>query len=90
MAEGQDIPPELAEWTETLVHEFGLEAEQVPVERILRLAAVAAHGVTRPAAPLSAFVAGLVAGQLGGSPEEIADAIGSIESLIADLDEEDG
>jgi len=89
MAEGQDTAPELAEWAETLVHEFGLEPGQVPVERILRLASVAAHGVTRPAAPLSAFVAGLVAGQLGGSPEEIADAIASIESLVADRDEED-
>ncbi|HWL01985.1 MAG TPA: DUF6457 domain-containing protein [Microbacteriaceae bacterium] len=90
MADGQDTAPELAEWAEVLVHEFGLEVEQVPVDRILKLAAVAAHGVTRPAAPLSAFVAGLVAGQLGGSPEEIADAIASIESLVADRDEETG
>lgn len=86
MAEAQDIPPELAEWVETLVHEFGLDAAQVPTDRILRLAAVAAHGVTRPAAPLSAFVAGLVAGQLGGSAEEIDDAIASIQSLVADQD----
>lgn len=88
MTDAQDIPPELAEWTQTLVHEFGLEAAQVPTERILRLAAVAAHGVTRPAAPLSTFVAGLVAGQLGGSGEEIEDAIASIESLVADQDGE--
>lgn len=87
MVDGQETPPQLAEWAATLVHEFGLDAEQVPVDRILALAAVAAHGVTRPAAPLSAFVAGLVAGQLGGSPEEIADAIASIESLVADQDE---
>jgi len=88
MTDAQGTPPGLAEWAETLVHEFGLEAAQVPVDRILRLAAVAAHGVTRPAAPLSAFVAGLVAGQLGGSPEEIEDAIASIESLVADRDED--
>lgn len=85
MADAQDdIPPELTAWVDTLVHEFGLDAQQVPVDRVLRLAAVAAHGVTRPAAPLSTFVAGLVAGRLGASPEEVEDAIGSIESLVAD------
>ena len=88
MADVQDTPPELMEWAETLVHEFGLEADQVPVDRILALAAIAAHGVTRPAAPVAAFVAGLVAGQLGGTPEEIADAIAAIESLVADQDQE--
>jgi len=87
MADAQDdIPPELMAWVETLVHEFGLEAQQVPTDRVLRLAAVAAHGVTRPAAPLSTFVAGLVAGRLGASAEEVEDAIASIESLVADED----
>jgi len=84
MADDREVPPELAAWTETLVYEFGLDAEQVPIGSILGLAAVAAHGVTRPAAPLSAFVAGLVAGQHGATPEEIAAAIGEIRALIAD------
>lgn len=87
MVDAQRTPPELADWVATLVHEFGLEPDQVPTDRVLQLASIAAHGVTRPAAPLSAFVAGLVAGQLGGSPEEIADAIASIESLVADRDD---
>jgi len=84
MAEDRDVPPELAAWAETLVYEFGLEADQVPIGRILELAAAAAHGVTRPAAPLSTFVAGLVAGRQGATPEEIADAIAEIKALVAD------
>ena len=57
---------------------------QVPIGRILGLASAAAHGVTRPAAPLSTFVAGLVAGRQGATPEEIADAIAEIKALVAD------
>jgi len=62
----------------------------VPAGRILGLASEAAHGVTRPAAPITAFVAGLVAGQQGGSLEEIAEAIASARALIADREEDEG
>ncbi len=88
MADDRDVPPELAAWAETLVYEFGLDPAQVPTGAILGLASAAAHGVTRPAAPLSAFVAGLVAGQQGATPEEIVDAIDAIKALIADRDAE--
>jgi len=88
MADDQEVPPELAEWADTLVYEFGLESGQVPIGAVLGLASVAAHGVTRPAAPLSAFVAGLVAGQQGGAPEEIAAAIAEIRALVADHEAE--
>jgi pyrrolidone-carboxylate peptidase len=87
MAEANEVPEELGEWAATLAYEFGLEPEQVPVGAILALAADAAHGVTRPAAPVTAFVAGLVAGQRGATPEEIAEAIAAARSLIADRDD---
>ena len=84
MTDDRDVPPELAEWAETLIYEFGLEPQQVPVGQILGLASAAAHQVTRPAAPLSAFVAGLVAGQRGATPEEIRSTIAEIQALVAD------
>jgi hypothetical protein len=40
-------------------------------ELILDLARDVAHGVARPAAPLTTFLLGLAAGRAGGSPEEI-------------------
>jgi len=91
MAEDRDdVPPELAAWVDTLVYEHGLDAAQVPTGAILGLAAAAAHGVTRPAAPVTAFVAGLVAGRQGGSPEEVAEAIAAVRALIADREEDEG
>ncbi len=89
MADDREVPPELESWVETLVYEFGLDPQQVPLGALLGLAADAAHGVTRPAAPVSAFVAGLVAGQQGGKPEEIAEAISAIRALVADRDGDD-
>jgi len=90
MTDDRDVPPELAAWVETLAYEFGLPADRVPVGDILGLASAAAHGVTRPAAPVTAFVAGLVAGQQGGTPEEIAEALAAAKALVADHDGEDG
>ena len=87
MTDTNEIPEELTAWVANLAYEFGLEPEQVPTSAILGLAAEAAHGVTRPAAPVTAFVAGLVAGQRGATPEEIADAVAAARSLIADRDE---
>lgn len=88
MADERSVPEDLAAWAEVLGYEFGLAAEQIPVASILELAAEAAHGATRPAAPVTAFVAGLVAGQQGATPEEIADAIAAARSLIADRDDD--
>ncbi|RLV54940.1 molybdopterin-guanine dinucleotide biosynthesis protein MobA [Aeromicrobium phragmitis] len=68
----------LTEWTEHLATRFGLDPRLVPVEEVLDMAADVAHGVVRPAAPLSAFVAGLVAGRSGGTPQDIADAVAAV------------
>ncbi|MFT4229808.1 MAG: DUF6457 domain-containing protein [Microbacterium sp.] len=40
-------------------------------------------GVARPAAPFSAFVAGLVAGRAGGSPDDVREAVAAITALAA-------
>ncbi|KHK98933.1 molybdopterin-guanine dinucleotide biosynthesis protein MobA [Microbacterium mangrovi] len=78
----EHLPPEaLDEWADALREKFGLSAADVPIALILDLAGDVARGVARPAAPFSAFVAGLVAGRQGGSPEQIADAVASVSEL---------
>jgi len=76
------LPPEaLDAWSAALREMFGLDAEDVPIELILDLARDVAVGVARPAAPLSAFVAGLAAGRAGGTPEQVRASVAEITAL---------
>ncbi|MFC4137547.1 MULTISPECIES: DUF6457 domain-containing protein [unclassified Microbacterium] len=76
------LPPEaLEEWAVALRERFGLGAEDVPIGLILDLARDVANGVARPAAPFSAFVAGLVAGRQGGSPDDVRAAVAAVVEL---------
>ena len=54
-----------AGWVATLRERYGLAEADVPVEALLALAGDAAHGVVRPAAPLTTYIAGLLAGRSG-------------------------
>lgn len=79
------LPPEaLDAWAEELRKLFGLDAEDIPISLILDLARDVAVGVARPAAPVSAFAAGLAAGRQGGSPEQVRLAVAEITKLAAD------
>lgn len=76
------LPPEaLDAWAAELRERFDLGEEDVPVGLILDLARDVANGVARPAAPFSAFVAGLVAGRAGGSPDDVRAAVAAIVEL---------
>lgn len=82
------LPPEaLDDWADALREEFGLGPDDIPVGAVLDLARDVATGVARPAAPLSAFVAGLVAGRAGGSPEQSRAAMDAISAMAAEWDE---
>ena len=84
------LPPEaLDAWAEALRELFGLDADDIPIPLILDLARDVAVGVARPAAPLSAFVAGLAAGRAGGSPEQVRKAASEITSLAEGWDSDD-
>ena len=72
----------LADWTAELTAALGLELE-VDVAEVLDLARVAAHGVARPAAPLTTFLVGYAAGLRGGG----ADAIRELSELARALAE---
>jgi hypothetical protein len=63
----------LDRWTEAACAELGLTPADVPARMVLDLARDVAHQVERPAAPLTAFLLGLAAGQ--GRPVDDAAAV---------------
>lgn len=78
----EHLPPEaLDDWAAALCERFGLAREDVPISLILDLARDVSQGVARPAAPFSAYVAGLVAGRAGGSPDDVESAVAAIVEL---------
>ena len=64
----------LEEWIAELCATLDLPADSVDITAMLDLARDAAHGVARPAAPLTTFLVGLAAGRAGGSPADVAAA----------------
>jgi molybdopterin-guanine dinucleotide biosynthesis protein A len=63
----------LDEWITAVKDELGIELD-VDVEVLLDLARDAAHGVARPAAPLTTFLVGYAAAKADGSPAAVAEA----------------
>jgi molybdopterin-guanine dinucleotide biosynthesis protein A len=63
----------LDEWISAVKDELGIDLD-VDTGALLDLARDAAHGVARPAAPLTTFLVGYVAAQSGGGPEAVAEA----------------
>lgn len=52
----------LEEWTALVCKELGIDPARVDRDAILDLTKDVAHGVTRPAAPLTAYLLGLAEG----------------------------
>jgi hypothetical protein len=73
----------LADWVTDLSNALGLDPAVLDRDLILDLARDAAHGVARPAAPLSTFLVGLAAGRRGGDARAIAEAAAAARELIA-------
>lgn len=67
-------PSELDDWAARVQAELGLDDLNVDVGAVLDLARDAAHGVARPAAPLTTFIVGLAVGR--GMP--LADALAAV------------
>lgn len=65
----------LAQWTAQLAEALGLPDDfDLDIDVVLDLARDAAHGVARPAAPLTTFLVGYAAGLRGGAPADVTDA----------------
>lgn len=67
----------LDDWTAAVLAELGLEPETVDVTTVLDLARDVAHGVARPAAPLTAYLAGIAVGR-GMKPDDVAERVGRL------------
>jgi hypothetical protein len=63
----------LEEWLRQVSAELGLDESTGGAYRdlLLDVARDVAHGVARPAAPLTTFLIGLAAGRAGGSAEDV-------------------
>lgn len=77
----------LDEWMAAVKAELGIELD-VDTAALLDLARDAAHGVARPAAPLTTFLVGYAAAQRGGSPGDVAQAAAAATRLAARWAEE--
>lgn len=71
----------LDSWTAALAEELGVDLE-VDNDLILEVAAEAAHGVTRPAAPLTTFLVGYAAARRGGSADDVSRAAAEARDLV--------
>ncbi|MBT2367311.1 molybdenum cofactor guanylyltransferase [Streptomyces sp. ISL-10] len=77
----------LDEWITAVKDELGVELD-VDTRVLLDLARDAAHGVARPAAPLTTFLVGYAAARSGGGPEAVAEAARKAVALAARWAEE--
>lgn len=73
----------LDDWAAELAAALGLPADSVDIALLLDLARDAAHGVARPAAPLTTFLVGLAAGRAGGRDPDIRAAVDAARALLA-------
>lgn len=84
MSEQSDMA-ELDAWIEQMCAALGVDPAAVDRDALLGLAGRAAHGVVRPAAPVTTYLAGLVAGVAAAGGEEPAAGFARAVSAIDDL-----
>ncbi|MFF8100997.1 NTP transferase domain-containing protein [Streptomyces sp. NPDC016640] len=78
----------LDEWISAVKDELGIDLD-VDTGVLLDLARDAAHGVARPAAPLTTFLVGYAAARAGGDPDAVAEAARKAAALAARWADED-
>ncbi|ARC58410.1 hypothetical protein AS850_15090 [Frondihabitans sp. 762G35] len=78
---------QLQRWADELAAAYDFpEGFELDVDAVLDLARDAAHGVARPAAPLTTFLAGYAAGLRGGSAADVREAIGRATGILQSRD----
>ena len=81
---------ELDEFIRTTCQALGVDRAAVDRDLILELTKDVAHNVTRPAAPISAFIVGLAAGRAGGDADAVRAAVTKVAALAAGYTAPDG
>jgi Domain of unknown function (DUF6457) len=77
------MPDVLGAWVEELAAALEVDPTELDRDLLLDVAREAAHGVARPAAPLTTFLVGYAAGLRGGGRDVIADLAAVAERLAA-------
>ena len=70
------------DWTAAVCADLGLDASAADFRAVLDLTRDVAHGVARPAAPLTAYLVGVAVGR--GLP--VADAVARVSALASGWD----
>lgn len=78
----------LTTWAHGLAADLGIE-QVLDVDTVLDLAADAAHGVMRPAAPLTTFLVGVAIGRAGEDPTQVAEVLERVRVAIEAWDAPD-
>ena len=73
-------------WVAELATALGVDPATVDRDLLLDVARDAAHGVARPAAPLTTFLVGLAAGLAGGGADAVRAAAATATRLARDRD----
>lgn len=79
-----DLDAQLDAWADEVRAALGIEPD-VDVKSVLGLAGVAAHAVVRPAAPLTTYLVGFVAGRAAASGDDPAAAAAEATRLVREL-----
>lgn len=77
------MPDTLAAWVAELAAALQVDPAHLDRTLVLDVARDAAHGVARPAAPLTTFLVGYAAGMRGGGSSAVADAAAVAQRLAA-------
>ena len=75
------MPDTLAAWVAELAQALEIDATALNRDLVLDVARDAAHGVARPAAPLTTFLVGYSAGLRGGTADDVAAAAAIAQRL---------
>ena len=73
------------QWTAAVCADLGLDASSIDLRAVLDLTRDVAHGVARPAAPLTAYLVGVAVGRGLALP----DAAGRVTALAASWEKEE-
>jgi hypothetical protein len=76
---------EVDEWLSSVARDFGLDpsvSDHALLALVLDLTRSVAHGVARPAAPLTAFLVGLAAGRAGGDGQAVRRTLARVQALL--------
>ena len=80
-----DPAPDIREWVASVARQLGLDlvGQDALVTDVLDLTADVAHGVSRPAAPVTAFLVGLAAARAADPGAAVAEHIATVRDLAA-------